>query len=187
MKVKRDLKYKYIWTFYDPIYLHRRDSQSRAVAINKKSGLDVLKQDGRVYPSSPQPTGLVRTYCTLLLYVLCHTLLEKLQQFYLLSKLDKIFSLNNHDVENNIMQQPDFKYYTLEDFLNNKDISQSKSMLLFSTIHFNVRRLSANHDGLTMLLLELQHSFDVIGLSETNIKSNCDLTSDIAVEGYDFC
>ena len=37
------------------------------------------------------------------------------------------------------------------------------------------------HDGLTTVLLShLQHSFDVIGLSETKIKSNCDLTSNIA-------
>ena len=83
------------------------------------------------------------------------------------------------------MQQPDFKYYTPEDFLND-DISQSKSMPFFSTIHFNIRSLSANHDGLTMLLSDLQHSFDVIGLSETKIKSNSDLTSNIAIEGYDF-
>ena len=56
-------------------------------------------------------------------------------------------------------------------------------MPFFSTIHFNIRSLSANHDGLTMLLSDLQHSFDVIGLSETKIKSNCDLTSNIAIEG----
>ena len=94
----------------------------------------------------------------------------------MLSKLNKISSLNYHDVENNVKQQPDFKYYTLEDFLNNDDISQSKSMPFFqSTIHFNIRSLSANHDGLTMLLSDLQHSFDVIGLSKTKIKSNCDL------------
>ena len=37
-----------------------------------------------------------------------------------------------------------------------------------------------------MLPSDLQHSFDVIGLSETKIKSNCDLTSNIAIEGYDF-
>ena len=60
-------------------------------------------------------------------------------------------------------------------------------MTFFSTIHFNIRSLSANHDGLTMLLSDLQHSFDVIDLSETKIKSNCDLTSNIiAIEGYDF-
>ena len=63
--------------------------------------------------------------------------------------------------------------------------SQSKSLPFFSTIHFNIRSLSANHDGLTMLLSDLQHSFDVIGFSETKIKSNCDLTSNIAIEGYD--
>ena len=55
--------------------------------------------------------------------------------------------------------------------------SQSKSMPFYSTIHFNIRSLSANHDGLTMLLSDLQHQFDVIGLSETKIKSNCDITS----------
>ena len=59
-------------------------------------------------------------------------------------------------------------------------------MPFFSTIHFNIRSLSANHDGLTMLLSDLQHSFDVIGLSKTKKKSNCDLTSNIAIGGYDF-
>ena len=37
-------------------------------------------------------------------------------------------------------------------------------MPFFSTIHFNIRSLSANHDGLTMLLSDLQHSLDVITL-----------------------
>lgn len=32
----------------------------------------------------------------------------------------------------------------------------------------------------------VQQSFHVISLSETKIKSNCDLTSNIAIEGYDF-
>ena len=37
--------------------------------------------------------------------------------------------------------------------------SQSKSVPFFSTIfiHFNIRSPSANHDGLTMLLSDLQH------------------------------
>ena len=50
-------------------------------------------------------------------------------------------------------------------------------MPFYSTIHFTIRSLSANHDGLTMLLSDLQHQFDVIGLSETKIKRNCDITS----------
>ena len=46
--------------------------------------------------------------------------MDNLPRFELLSKLDKISSLNHHDAENNFMQQTDFNYYTLEDFLNNE-------------------------------------------------------------------
>ena len=109
------------------------------------------------------------------------THLDNLPRFELLSKLDKISSLNNLDVENNFMKQTDFKYYTLEDFLNNKNINRSKHTLSFSTIHFNIRSLSANHEGMTLLLSELQHAFDVIGLSETKIKDSCDPTSNITI------
>ena len=59
-------------------------------------------------------------------------------------------------------------------------------MTSFSTIHFNVRSLSANHDGLTMWLSDFQHTFDVIGLSETKITSTTDLTTNIDIEGYGF-
>ena len=111
---------------------------------------------------------------------------DNLPRFELLSKLAKISSLHHHDVENNFMQQTDFKYYSLEDFLNNENLSQSKHNLSFSTIHFNIRSLSANHDGMTLLLSELQHAFDVIGLSETKIKDSCDPTSNITINGYDF-
>ena len=114
------------------------------------------------------------------------THIDNLPRFELLSKLDKISSLNHHDVENNFMQQTDFKYYTLEDFLNNENLNQRKHTLSFSTIHFNIRSLSANHEGMTLLLSELQHAFDVIGLSETKIKDNCDPTSNITINGYNF-
>ena len=59
-------------------------------------------------------------------------------------------------------------------------------MTSFSTIHFNVGSLSANHDGLTIWLSDFQHTFDVIGLSETKITSTTDLTNNIDIEGYDF-
>ena len=37
-----------------------------------------------------------------------------------------------------------------------------------------------------MLVSDLQYSFDVIGLSETKIKSKFDLTSNNGIEGDDF-
>ena len=115
-----------------------------------------------------------------------HIHVDNLPRFELLSKLDKISSLNHQDVENNFLQQTDFKYYTLEDFINNEDLNQSKHTPSFSTIHFNIRSLSANHDGMTTLLSELQHAFDVIGLSETKIKDSCDPTRNITINGYNF-
>lgn len=62
------------------------------------------------------------------------THIDNLPRFELLSKLNKISSLNRHDVENNFMQQTDSKYYTLEDFLNNENLNRSNHMLSFSTI-----------------------------------------------------
>ena len=49
-KVKNDLKYKLIWSFYGRTYL-RKDSESPVVAILNKSDLDILKQDGGVHSS----------------------------------------------------------------------------------------------------------------------------------------
>jgi len=129
LKVKKDLKYKFIWTFYGCSYL-QKDSESPVVALLKMSDLDVLKQDGGVHSSSAKNI------------ISCSRL-------------------------------------TLKHFLNNEALNQSKHMLSFSTIHFNIRSLSANHDGMTMLLSELQHAFDVIGLSETKIKDSCDPTRNV--------
>ena len=56
LKVKKDLKYKFIWTFYGRTYL-RKDSGSPVVAILKKSDLDILKQDGGVHSFPANPTG----------------------------------------------------------------------------------------------------------------------------------
>ena len=56
LKVKKDLKYKFIWMFYGRTYL-RKDSESPVVAIQKKSDLDILKQDGGVHSFPANPTG----------------------------------------------------------------------------------------------------------------------------------
>ena len=56
LQVKKDLKYKFIWTFYGRTYL-RKDSESPVVAILKLSDLDILKQDGGVHSSSADPNG----------------------------------------------------------------------------------------------------------------------------------
>ena len=56
LKVKKDLKYKFIWAFYGRTYL-RKDAGSPVVAILKKSDLDILKQDRGVHSFPANPTG----------------------------------------------------------------------------------------------------------------------------------
>lgn len=112
--------------------------------------------------------------------------IDNLLCFELLFKFDKIFSFNYYDVENNFMQQIDFKYYSLEDFFNNENFNQSKYNLFFFIIYFNIRSFFVNYDGMILLLLEFQYVFDVIGFFEIKIKDSCDLISNIIINGYDF-
>ena len=56
MKVKNDLKFKFIWSYFGRTYL-RKDSESPVAAVQKKSDLDILKQDGGVHLFSVNPTG----------------------------------------------------------------------------------------------------------------------------------
>ena len=58
-------------------------------------------------------------------------------------------------------------------------------MMSISTFHFNIRSLSANHDSMAMLILELQHVFDVTSHAETKVKDSCDSSNNIAINGYD--
>ena len=69
LKVKKDLKYKFIWTFYGRTYL-RKDSESPVVAILKKSDLDILKQDGGVH--SANPNGYYISYLFVLYFFITY-------------------------------------------------------------------------------------------------------------------
>ena len=53
-------------------------------------------------------------------------------------------------------------------------------------MHYNTRSLSANHDNLIPMLSELNHSFPLIGLSETKISYGKDLLVNVNLSGYDF-
>ena len=52
--------------------------------------------------------------------------------------------------------------------------------------HGNVRSLVANHDNLTTLLSDLNHNFNVIGISETKIMTNKDPLANVSIPGYEF-
>ena len=66
------------------------------------------------------------------------------------------------------------------------DIKQTFQNNCFSAAHLNIRSLSANFDEFCVLLADLEHNFDLIGLSETKIKKDVGETANTIIAGYDF-
>ena len=81
-----------------------------------------------------------------------------------------------------------FYYYSVHDFhkLNNARVNDKNT---FSVFHTNIESLMHNFDSLHNLLVNIDHSFDVIAVSETcNSKNNVFRFSIGAIEGYhDYC
>ena len=52
--------------------------------------------------------------------------------------------------------------------------------------HLNIASLSLHLDDLKTILSILDHPFDIIAISETKIKEDCDPISNISLDGYNF-
>ena len=72
------------------------------------------------------------------------------------------------------------KYFTPAEFLQAK-LPQRK----FPMLHINIASLSAHIEELRNLLNALDHSFDIIGISETRLHDEEPLVN-INIEGYNF-
>ena len=75
----------------------------------------------------------------------------------------------------------DCKYYDISDF-NKLNINKNSSL---ATLHFNNVLLSKYFDDLHNFISLLNHSFDIIGISEHKINKNS-MTVDFALPGYIF-
>ena len=70
------------------------------------------------------------------------------------------------------------KYYSPEQFLS---LPHKKHSL--SSFHLNISSLQKHHDNLTSLLSRLNHSFDILAISETRCKAKID-GSDLTINGF---
>ena len=130
LKFKIENNYKYIWTQNGRIYL-RKDKDCPARIISNQQDLN--------------GTRYILTLCSVL---------DNLPRLELFS------SLIDADVDNNVLSQVDFNYYSVNDFQNNESIRQICSEnTSFSVIHSNVESLAANHDKLTSMLSNPGHNF----------------------------
>ena len=72
------------------------------------------------------------------------------------------------------------KYFTPSKFIESK-LSPNK----FSMVHINIASLNKHIDELGNLIYNLEHPFDIIGITETRLYDNVPLTN-IEIDGYEF-
>ena len=107
-----------------------------------------------------------------------------LPKFDLISKLSNIPNFEAVDIDNNLLPQIDFKYYTINNFNTQVTTDLKSSHDTFSVLHCNVRSLSANFDSLITMLSEVQ--IYILGISETKLIVNKDPIINIEIPNYHF-
>jgi hypothetical protein len=98
---------------------------------------------------------------------------------------DKNFNIetDNNDIEDATQLSVDFSYYLTHDF--HKLIQKQKSPKNISILHSNICSLRGNFDKLEQLIINLDHEFDVIALTETwNSNEKSHLFKPGLLEGY---
>ena len=76
----------------------------------------------------------------------------------------------NEECFEDLSIQPDFNYYQTHDY--HKLAMKLDKRNSFSALHTNICSLSANLENLELLLTNLDHAFDIIGVSETWTSEN---------------
>ena len=112
---------------------------------------------------------------------------SNLPQLDLVSTLNSLDHLSNIDPDGNLPVQTNFRYYTTREFATHHQIkSCTTSSNCFSAFHANIRSMNANFDNLTRLLAELNHSFSIIGLTETKFQVSGEQLINVSIPGYEF-
>ena len=96
------------------------------------------------------------------------------------SRLHNIPNLSGSDVDNNLLHQVNFNYYSTSSFCCSESLIQSVSNCSsFSVLH-------ANHDKLISLLSDLTHNSHLLGISETEMMVDKDPVANVNISGYNF-
>ena len=74
------------------------------------------------------------------------------------------------------------KYFNIDEFCSSNFDNNGS----FSAFHMNVSSLTAHFDELSSLLFLLNFEFSILGLTETRIKKNNNVSIPISIEGYSY-
>ena len=92
-------------------------------------------------------------------------------------------ALGISDIEDDISSNPiNCKYFNIDDFCSSNFDSSSS----FSIFHMNIASLNAHFDELTAMLNLLNFNFSIIGLTETRLKMDVNISFPISIEGYSY-
>ena len=105
--------------------------------------------------------------------------LSMLPSYTVCSKLTKLPTLDDFDMDENLIHAVDSRYVRIPELNELRPIKQS-----FSLFHMNERSLSAHRDELLVLLGGLKFTFDIIGLSETKEQCEKGFLSNVNLAGY---
>ena len=111
------------------------------------------------------PFGLLsKTELCDLLWVDLPSQIESLPSFEIVSKLTNLPNLNSFDIDENLIQAINSKYYKVHDLAKLNTDNRSNN---FSMFHVNTRSLTKHFGQLYSLICATKIPFDVIGLTET--------------------
>ena len=111
---------------------------------------------------------------------------ENLPKFEIKSKISKFSNLGSNDIDNNLTNNVNCKYYSVNDLHKQLDEKVSKKKEnKFNVFHANVNGLDTHFENLHEFLSGLPSDFDVINLTETSLYANDNFKCNISIGGYE--
>ena len=90
-------------------------------------------------------------------------------------------NLTSNDIDENLVNKINSKYYTFDDFINIKSAKKT-----FNIFHTNVDGYECHADGLREILSKSSINFDVVCLSETSQQSDHVFPKNVTFENYHY-
>ena len=105
-------------------------------------------------------------------------MLDNLPNFEIVSNTCKISTLSSHDIDENIVNSINSKYYSVDKFHNIVCLDS------FNLFHSNVNSLELHFDDLHQLISPAILKFDIINITETSQQLNQDFSTNVSFKGY---
>ena len=104
--------------------------------------------------------------------------LDNLPSYNIISKVKSFGNLKDTDIDENLPSNINSRYYSCSEF---QDLNNSKSL---NIIHSNLNGLESKFDDYTNFINNTTLNLDVLCISETSQKENCNFKLNVTIDGY---